>query len=67
MARKLFKVGTINGRAQVQIRFMSTGTVRIYLDRKETDLIDLGVESLSQLKETIKQLTKHWYKLLVWD
>ena len=67
MARKLFRVGTINGRARVQIRFMSTGTVRIYVDGKETDLIDLGVESLSELKETIKQLRKHWYKLVVWD
>ena len=65
--RKLFGVGWMNGTQQVQIRFMSTGTIRIYVDGRETDLIGLEVSSLAELKETIQQLRKHWYKEVKWD
>ena len=65
--RKLFGVGMINGAQQVQIRFMSSGTIRLYIDGRETDLVGLEVKSLSELKETLEKLNKRWYKLVKWD
>ena len=65
--RKLFGIGMINGQRWVQIRLLSNGMCRVYVDGKETDLVGLEVESLSELKETIKQLRPRWYKLVVWD
>ena len=65
--KKLFGVGMINGSQQVQIRFRSSGTIRVYIDGKETDLPGLEVNSLSELKETLETLNKRWYKLVVWD